>query len=141
VQFDKDYVRRVTFNVGRVIAKTATSLVLAESLPGGPPAPGAGVQVVVAFLDREGGRFFQEWSALFVAEQESGGRVCFYYPRLTPTSGTEWLQRETAISVSSGINALALHAVFAALPYVDENDGQSVLGYRSFFPQTAAPVY
>jgi len=44
-------------------------------------------QVVVAFVDREGGSFFQEWSALFVVEAESGGRVCFYYPRLSPNPG------------------------------------------------------
>jgi hypothetical protein len=43
--------------------------------------------VVAAFVDREGGSFFQEWSALFVAEPESGGRVCFYYPRLSPNPG------------------------------------------------------
>src|SRR5258708_38095138 len=49
----------------------------------GAPAAGASAQVVVAFVDREGGSFFQEWSALFVAEEESGGRVCFYYPRLS----------------------------------------------------------
>jgi hypothetical protein len=51
------------------------------------PAAGASAQVVVAFVDREGGSFFQEWSALFVAEPESGGRVCFYYPRLSPNPG------------------------------------------------------
>jgi len=51
------------------------------------PAAGASAQVVVAFVDREGGSFFQEWSALFVAEAESGGRVCFYYPRLSPNPG------------------------------------------------------
>ena len=64
--------------------------VLAQPLLGGAPAAGASAQVVVAFVDREGGSFFQEWSALFVAEEESGGRVCFYYPRLSPTgSGCE----------------------------------------------------
>ena len=42
---------------------------------------------MAAFVDREGGSFFQEWSALFVAEPESGGRVCFYYPRLSPNPG------------------------------------------------------
>jgi hypothetical protein len=53
----------------------------------------------VAFVDREGGSFFQEWSALFVAEDESGGRVCFYYPRLSPNPGAE------ASSVSWGTGA------------------------------------
>jgi hypothetical protein len=101
VNGDRNYVRRVTFNVGRVVEVTATSVILSQPLLGGTPATGASAQVVVAFVDREGGSFFQEWSALFVAEAESGGRVCFYYPRLSPnpgagpggvslTSGTGW---------------------------------------------------
>jgi hypothetical protein len=87
VNRDLNYVRRVTFNVGRVVEMTATSLILAQPLLAGAPATGASAQVVIAFVDREGGSFFQEWSALFVAEPESGGRVCFYYPRLSPNPG------------------------------------------------------
>ena len=88
VNNDLNYVRRVTFNVGRVVQVTATSLILSQGLLAGVPASGASAQAVVAFVDREGGSFFQEWSALFVAEPESGGRVCFYYPRLSPNPGT-----------------------------------------------------
>lgn len=87
VNNDPNYVRRVTFNVGRVVEITATSLILAQPLLAGAPAAGASAQRVVAFVDREGGTFFQEWSALFIAEPESGGRVCFYYPRLSPNPG------------------------------------------------------
>ena len=87
VKQDLNYVRRVTFNVGRVAEVTANSVLLAQPLLGGAPAAGASAQVVVAFVDRETGSFFQEWSALFVAEEESGGRVCFYYPRLSPNPG------------------------------------------------------
>jgi hypothetical protein len=87
VNNDLNYVRRVTFNVGRVVQTTATSLILSQPLLAGTPAAGAGAQAVIAFVDREGGSFFQEWSALFVAEPESGGRVCFYYPRLSPNPG------------------------------------------------------
>ena len=83
VQQDANYVRRVTFNVARVAEVTSTAVLLEQPLLAGVPT-GASAQVVVAFVDREGGAFFQEWSALFVAEQESGGRVCFYYPRLSP---------------------------------------------------------
>ena len=86
VNRDPNYIRRVTFNVGRVAQTTATSFVLAQPLPGGAPSTGAGVQQVVAFVDREGGSFFQDWSGLFVAEEESGGRVCLYYPHLSPTT-------------------------------------------------------
>jgi hypothetical protein len=87
VNSDANYVRRVTFNVGRVVEVTSTSLILAQPLLAGAPATGASAQVVAAFVDREGGSFFQEWSALFVVEPESGGRVCFYYPRLSPNPG------------------------------------------------------
>jgi hypothetical protein len=87
VNSDANYIRRVTFNVGRVVEVTATALALAQPLLAGVPATGASAQGVAAFVDREGGSFFQEWSALFVAEAESGGRVCFYYPRLSPNPG------------------------------------------------------
>ncbi len=77
VLLDASYLRRVTFNVGRVATKTATSVLLAQPLIGGIPATNANAQKVIAFVDREGGSFFQEWSALFVVEEETGGRICF----------------------------------------------------------------
>ena len=158
VNRDANYVRRVTFNLGRVAQLTATSLLLAQPLLGGAPAPGAGVQKVVAFVDREGGAFFQEWSALFVAEDESGGRVCFHYPRLSPTTSIQTsmrlglnasaqsgfakvFQRETEVEIASPIASLALRAAFQAMPHTDENDGQTVVCYRSYFPASMAAVY
>lgn len=171
VNQDANYVRRVTFNVGRVAEVMATSVLLTQPLLGGVPAAGASAQVVVAFVDREGGSFFQEWSALFVAEEESGGRVCFYYPRLSPNpgagaAGVKWDAAGTVASAKGNSGALksaigagknfaregfgemgksvvgiSLRASFLALPYVDPNDGQTVLCYRSYFPVTMAGVY
>ena len=141
VRRDANYVRRVTFNVGCVALVTETSLLLTQALPGGMPLAGASVQQVVAFVDREGGAFLQEWSALFVAEEESGGRVCFYYPTLSPcTARTEWA-RERLIEIQKPIGELALQASFTALPTVDINDGAVVLCYRSYFPASGAAVY
>jgi hypothetical protein len=163
----------VTFNVGRVAEITATSVVLAQPLLGGVPAAGASAQVIVAFVDREGGSFFQEWSALFVAEAESGGRVCFYYPRLSPnpgmgSSGVNWSSgagvvqgtskgsggvqkgltnsagksmREEFSAIVPPLSAISLRASFLALPYIDANDGQSVLCFRSYFPGGMAAAY
>jgi len=162
VNQDANYVRRVTFNVGRVAEVTATSVVLAQPLLGGAPAAGASAQMVVAFVDREGGSFFQEWSALFVAEQESGGRVCFYYPRLSPNGGAGKtptsaarnaaemghpqssagkLVREDLAEIGKVASAMALRASFVAMPYTDPNDGQTVVCYRSYFPAGMAGVY
>ena len=179
VNRDLNYVRRVTFNVGRVVEVTATSLILAQPLLGGAPATGASAQVVAAFVDREGGSFFQEWSALFVAEPESGGRVCFYYQRLSPNPGAgsggmslnsgdgskmpksggtstmsaasssvagaqkmgQKFLREDFAEIARPIASVSLHASFIALPFVDTNDGQTVLCYRSYFPAAMASVY
>jgi len=141
VQQDANYVRRVTFNVARVAQKTAASLLLSQPLLGGVPASGAAVQKVVAFADREGGTFFQQWSGLFVEEEESGGRVCFFYPLLSPcTAKAEW-GRETLFEIAKPIGALALRASFTALPTVDDNDNAVVLCYRSYFPASMASVY
>lgn len=143
VNQDPNYVRRVTFNVGRIAEVTATSALLAQPLIGGAPAPGASAQQVVAFVDREGGSFFQEWSALFVEEEEGGGRVCFYYPRLSPNpgAGTGKFVREDLSEIAKPLKAISLRASFVALPFTDTNDGQAVLCYRSYFPAVMAAAY
>ena len=142
---DVNYVRRVTFNVGRVKETTATSLVLWQPMPGGAPGPLSGAQKVVAFLDREGGNFFQEWSALFVAGQESGGRICYYYPRLRPRGNSEKVanmsNRESTKVFAEPLSKIALHASFDALAKTDHLDGEPAVCYRSYFPAGCAPVY
>jgi hypothetical protein len=141
VRQDANYIRRVTFNVGRVAEVTSTSLVLAQALPGGVPAAGASVQEVIAFVDREGGAFLQRWSGLFVMEEESGGRVCFYYPILSPCTVKAAWERESLVQIQKPIGEMSLQAAFTALPTVDGNDAAVVLSYRSYFPANGADVY
>lgn len=141
VRRDPNYVRRVTFNVGRVADVTTTSVLLAQPLVGGAPVEGASAQVVVGFVDREGGSFFQEWSGLFVAEEESGGRVCFYYPRLSPGRLAGKAPREEFAAIKKPLSTLSLRASFLALPHIDTNDSQTVLCYRSYFPAAMAAIY
>jgi hypothetical protein len=132
-----DYIRRLTFNVARVAQKTATSLVLAQPLIGGAPAASAKVQKVIAFTDREGGKFTPEWSALFVLASESGARIFFYYPRLQPSAPA----RESLTEFADPLQAVGLHASLVALPYADPNDGEPILCWRSYFPAGNAAVY
>lgn len=134
---DMDYTRRVTFNVGRVQQKTATALVLAQALPGGAPAANAAVQKVTGFVDREGGHFFQEWSAVLVMPADSGGRICFYYPRLQAVSGAA----ESTKAVLLPIVGRTLKAAFRALPVTDSLDGEQVVCYRSYFPAGNAAAF
>lgn len=141
VRQDANYVRRVTFNVGRVAEVTATTLVLAQPLPGGVPLNGASVQKVIAFVDREGGSFLQQWSGLFLMENESGGRVCFYYPILSPCTVKPAWQKESLVAIEKPIGEMVLQAAFTALPTIDGNDGTVVLCYRSYFPAAGAEIY
>jgi hypothetical protein len=137
---DVDYVRRVTFNVALVSQVNSTGLTLAEPLPGGAPAAGAKLQALTGFVDREGGSFYQEWSALFVMQASQGERVFFYYPRLQTMASAE----EAAIPLSGknpgGQSRVLLKAQFLALPVTDPLDGERVLCYRSFLPAANALV-
>jgi hypothetical protein len=137
---DVDYIRRVTFNVGLVTQVNSTGLTLAEPLPGGAPAANAKLQAVTGFVDREGGSFYQEWSALFVMQGSQGERIFFHYPRLQTMSGAE----EAAVPLSGtnqgGQARVLLKGQFRALPVTDPLDGERVLCYRSFLPAANALV-
>ncbi len=130
VNNDPDYVRRVSFNVALVSAVTSTGLTLAQPLLAGAPAANMRVQVIAGFVDREGGSFFQEWSALFVMPGEQGDRILYYYPRLQPTGGAQ----EGVEALSAPLEWVTLQAGFRALPVIDANDGEQVLCFRSFLP-------
>ena len=137
---DVDYIRRVTFNVGLVVQVTSAGLALAEPLPGGVPASNAKLQTVTGFVDREGGSFYQEWSALFVMQGSQGERIFFHYPRLQTMSGAE----EAALPLSgknqNGLARVLLKGQFLALQVTDPLDGERVLCYRSFLPAINALV-
>ncbi len=134
---DQDFIRRVTFGVSRVREITATSLKLSQALPAGLPSGPVKVQKVVGFVDRECNGFFQEWSGLFLLPEDSGGRTCFFYPRLQSIRGAAEGEKPLAGSIAARI----LKAAFRALPSVDPLDGESVLCYRSYFPSRSAPAY
>jgi hypothetical protein len=130
VNNDPDYVRRVSFNVALVAGVTTTGLTLAQPLLAGAPASNIKVQRIEGFVDREGGSFFQEWSALLVMPGEQGERILYYYPRLQPTGGAQ----EDTETLVAPLEWVTLNASFRALPVIDANDGEQVLCFRSFLP-------
>ena len=137
---DVDYIRRVTFNVALVLGVSSNSLILAQPLSGGAPSAGAKLQAITGFVDREGGCFYQEWSALFVMQGSQGDRIFFHYPRLQSMTGAE----EAAIPLDSrrknGLARVLLKGQFLALPVADPLDGERVLCYRSFKPAAYALI-
>jgi hypothetical protein len=137
---DVDYIRRVTFNVALVTEITSTGLMLAAPLPGGAPPAGAKLQAVTGFVDREGGCFYQEWSALFVMQGSQGERIFFHYPRLQATAGAAETMVPLAGNHKSGLERVLLKGQFLAAPVTDPLDGERVLCYRSFLPAPNALI-
>lgn len=143
VQSDINYVRRVSFNVGRIESVTSAGLQLAQPLIAGSPVDGMAVQAIIGFVDREGSNFFQEWSGLFVIPGEQGDRILLHYPRLQiAASATEVMEPLDAPLQKAGqLNRVSQVAKFRALPVVDSNDGAQVVCFRSYMPAVATTVY
>lgn len=137
---DVDYVRRVSFNAGFVTAVGTGSFTLAVALPGGAPTTGMKVQRVLGFVDREGGTFYQEWSALFVMEGSQGERILFHYPRLQTMVSAEEQAAPLDAKQKTSLARILLKAHFMALPVTDALDGERVVCYRSFLPAAHALV-
>jgi len=122
---DTNYVRRVTLNTGRIMAITTDSLILAEPLLAGVPTTAMSVLTICGFVDREGGSFFQEWSALFVMDGEQGDRVIFYYPRLQAMLGAAEVQSVWTKPLSRWSLA---------------GDGENVLCFRTYLPAATSLI-
>ena len=105
-------------------------------IAGAPPA-NAQVQKVIGFVDREGGSFLQEWSALFVCESETGARAFYYYPRVQPAAPAQ----EVSGVIGGAYDEWSLRARLIALPTTDSADNEQVLCYRSFIPAQNAALY
>lgn len=131
-----NYTRRVTLNVGRVAGISGGVLQLGAALPAGAPAAGMQVSPLVGFVDREGGSFFQEWSALFVMEGEQGDRVLYHYPRLQAMQGST----EKMAALAEPLEQVRLAGAFRALPVKDAADGEMVLCFRSYLPAAMSGV-
>lgn len=137
VNNDINYIRRVSLNVGRIVGIAGGFLTLGAPLLAGTPVAGMQVCLLSGFCDREGGRFFQEWSALFVFDGEQGDRVLYHYPRLQAMQGAAELTSSlvgTAAGLAAPLERLRLAGAFRALPVTDVNDGASVLCFRSYLP-------
>jgi hypothetical protein len=137
---DVDYIRRITFNVGFITQTSATGVTLARPLPGGIPVGGAKMQTIAGFVDREGGSFYQEWSALFVLLGSQGERIFFYYPRLQSMAGAAEAASPLVNAQKNGSERVLLKGQFQALPVTDPLDGERALCYRSFLPAPNALV-
>jgi hypothetical protein len=138
-----DYIRRISFNVGRVTSVSSVGLELAQPLIAGVPTAGMSVQRVLGFVDREGSNFFQEWSGLFVYPGEQGDRILIHFPRLQIASGSAETRAEIGIGGMGGgtLEQVLQAAEFRALPVTDSNDDAQAVCFRSYLPAAATKVW
>jgi hypothetical protein len=137
---DVDYVRRVTLNVARVTGIVGGVLTLGSALIAGVPTAAMKVSRVAGFCDREGSRYFQEWSGLFLVDGVQGDRVAFHYPRLQAFTGAVE-KSEGLVGLQAGsLETVRLAGSFRALPVVDANDGEMVVCFRSYLAAAMRPV-
>jgi hypothetical protein len=143
VNSDVNYIRRVSFNVARIISVTSTGLQLAQPLIAGVPITGMSVQPILGFVDREGSNFFQEWSGLFVIPGEQGDRIIFHYPRLQISSGGGETVKllTTPLDKVDTLGRVSQVAQFRGLPVTDTNDDAQVVCFRSYLPAAATNLW
>lgn len=140
---DVDYIRKTSDFVGRITAIQSDVLTLSGKLVGGGsgtpsgnvvPQAGSKVQKLTGFTAREGGTYITEWTALFTMKCIDRSQLVVYYPHM-------------AIDTFRGINAWAIEDVGTtdetgyeletsqeAMAFDDPIDGQTIIGYRAFYP-------
>ncbi len=134
---DAHFVRRVSFNVARVLTVSAGTVTLASALPAGVPGSAMKVAVVEGFVDRVGGAFLPEWSGLFVVDGVQGDRLLLHYPRLQPMGGGAAEASEVLVAQ---VNRWRPVGKFRALPVTDVNDGAAAVCFRSYLPAAMREV-
>jgi hypothetical protein len=128
---DAHYARRVSLNVARVLSVNAGVVTLASPLMAGAPTTAMKVAVVEGFVDRTGGAYLPEWSALVVMDGVQGDRLLLHYPRLQPVGASA---AEASVSVAAGIERWRPCARMRALPVTDATDGTAAICFRSYLP-------
>ena len=128
---DAHFLRRVSFNVARVLTVSAGVVTLASPLPAGVPSVAMKVARCAGFVDCAGNAFLQEWSALFVCDGVQGDRLLLHYPRLQPAGSSAAENRKL---LAPGVERWRPAARFRALPVTDVNTGAASVCFRSYLP-------
>ena len=144
---DVDYIRKTSDFVARVTNVQANVLTLDQPFVGGgssvsaitpgnpsPPA-GSNVQVISGWAAREGGTFITEWSALFIMDTIDSAQIAVYYPHVSIAQFRDlgaWAIENIGTTDETGYE---LDCVMNALAFDDPIDGETVVGYKAFYPR------
>ena len=146
---DTDYIRKTSDFVARVTDITGDVLTLSNKLIGGGsgdptgnvgPQAGSKVQKISGFSSREGGGYISEWSALFLMDCVDGAQIAVYYPHLAIDAFKgfgAWAIEDQGTTDQTGYE---LDCSQESMAFDDPIDGQTVVGYRAFYPSRGQDV-
>lgn len=149
---DIDYIRKTSDFVARVVSVTNNVLTLDQPLVGGgssstllapgfatPPA-NSNVQKILGWAAREGGTFITEWSALFIMDTIDACQIAVYYPHVSIAQFKDvdaWAIENIGTTDETGYG---LQCSMNALAFDDPIDGETVVGYRAFYPRPGQSI-
>lgn len=140
---DLTYIRKTSDFVARVSSITGDVLTLSKPFVGGGsgdpvgntvPQAGSKIQKIRGWAAREGGTFIQEWSMLCLLDSIDGWQLAQYYPHVAIDAFkgiAPWAIENIGTTDAS---AFQLDCSQEALAFDDPIDGQTILGYRAFYP-------
>lgn len=149
---DVDYLRKTSDFVARVVSVSNNILTLDQPLVGGgssatllapgpaiPPA-GSNVQKVIGWAAREGGTFITEWSCLFIMDTIDAAQIAVYYPHVSIAQFKDvnaWAIENIGTTDETGYD---LDCTMNALAFDDPIDGETIVGYKAFFPRPGQAI-
>jgi hypothetical protein len=149
---DIDYIRKTSDFVARVVSVNANALTLDQPFVGGgsstsfvapgyaAPAAGSFVQKVDGWAAREGGTFITEWSGLFVMDTIDAAQIAVYYPHISINQFRDvaaWAIENVGTTDETGYE---LDCIMEALAFDDPIDGETVVGYKCFYPRPGQSI-
>lgn len=148
---DVDYIRKTSDYVARVLSIAAGAvsgmdgLVLSAPIVGGgsgltlpaPVAPTATakIQKIGGWACREGGTFITEWTAMFTMDTIDGAQILIYYPHVSISQFKDiatWTIENEGTTDQTGYG---LDTMMEALAFDDPIDGETIVGYKAFYPR------
>ena len=84
---------------------------------------------------REGGTFISEYSALFILDTVDSAQIAVYYPHVSISQFRDvgaWTLENAGTTDETGYE---LDTVMEALAFDDPLDGETVVGYKAFYPR------
>jgi hypothetical protein len=154
---DVDFIRKTSDYVARVAAIVVGAvagqdgLVLNGPMAGGGssqpgvaaltgPATTSKVQKIVGWAVREGGTFITEWSGLFLMDTIDNAQIAVYYPHISIAQFRDvaaWAIENIGTTDETGYG---LDCTMEALAFDDPLDGETVVGYKAFYPRPSQDI-